>query len=58
MHRAFAGDGRAMTIDLLPQMARTLASGLASNTEVPADDDALYAWVADHLSVRLPRHTC
>jgi hypothetical protein len=36
-------------------MAATLSSGLATATDVPAVDEALYAWVADHLDVRLPR---
>lgn len=39
-------------------MAATLGSGLASGTAVPDDDEALYAWVADHLGVRLPRQAC
>lgn len=38
-----------MTTDLLQRMATTLSSGLATGAEVPADDEALYAWVADHL---------
>jgi hypothetical protein len=47
-----------MTSDLLQRMARTLSNGLASTPAVPADDEALYAWVADHLAVRLPRRAC
>src|SRR3989304_6461921 len=48
-----------MTSDLLHRMARTLSSGLASTTAVPADDDeALYAGPADHRGVRIPRRAC
>ena len=48
-----------MTSDLLHRMARTLSSGLASTTAVPADDDeALYAGPADHLGVRITRRAC
>ena len=47
-----------MTTDRLPHMATAPRSGLATDTAVRADDDALYAWVADHLGVRLPRQAC
>jgi len=47
-----------MTTDLLHQMARTLSSGLATTGDVPSDDEAPYAWVADHLGVRIPSRTC
>src|SRR5512136_695334 len=47
-----------MCTDLLTRMTRTLATGLATSTDVPADDEALYAWVADHLGVRIPRRAC
>jgi hypothetical protein len=47
-----------MTGDLLARMACTLSSGLSTSTAVPADDAALYSWVADHLGVRIPRRAC
>jgi len=39
-------------------MVRALASGLASTGAVPSDDECLYAWVSDHLGVRIPRRPC
>ena len=39
-------------------MARTLIAGLATSTALPADDETLYAWVVDHLGVRIPRRAC
>ena len=47
-----------MTADLLHRMAHTLSTGLATGTNVPDDNEALYGWVADHLGVRLPRQAC
>ena len=47
-----------MAADLLLRMAVTVSSGLASSTANPADDEALYAWVADHLGGRIPRRAC
>ena len=44
--------------DLWSRMARALSSGLVSRRDAPADDAALYAWVADHLGVRIPRRAC
>lgn len=47
-----------MTTYLFSRMAHTLSTGLASGVDRPRDDEALYAWVVDHLGVRLPRAAC
>ena len=35
-----------------------MADALSSTAGVPADDEALHAWVTDHLGVRIPRLAC
>jgi hypothetical protein len=40
--------------DLFSRMAHSLSTGLASGVDRPTDDESLYAWVVDHLGVRLP----
>jgi hypothetical protein len=47
-----------VTADLFSRMAHTLSTSLVSGVDRPNDDEALYAWVADHLGVHLPREPC
>jgi hypothetical protein len=47
-----------VTVDLLHRMAYTLTAGLARSADVPADDEELYRWVADHVGLRILRRAC
>ena len=53
-----SSNGERVTTELLHQTARTLSSGLAATRDLPAEDEAVYAWVVDHLGVRIPRRAC